>query len=83
MCCLLLVDIPEHQLRIGDGGTVVDVHSATSAAPDIGYSVEFATMSGDTTAVLDLEAGDIRAVRSTDIAHVREAASASKPQVRH
>ena len=40
-------------------------------------------MSGDTTAVLELEAGDIRAVRSTDIAHVREAASASKPQVRH
>ena len=74
---VLLVDIPEHQLRVGDVGTVVDVHSGTDAAPGTGYSVEFATMSGDTIAVPELEAGDIRPVRSTDIAHVREGASAS------
>jgi hypothetical protein len=77
---VLLVDIPEHQLRAGDVGIVVDVHpgsAESTATTDAGYSVEFVTMSGETMAVLELEAADIRPVRSTDIAHVRELASAS------
>jgi hypothetical protein len=74
---VLLVDLPAYQLRTGDVGTVVDVHPGDSADAEVGYSVEFVTMSGDTLAVLELEAADIRPVRSTDIAHVRELASAS------
>lgn len=71
---VLLVDVPEHGLRAGDVGTVVDVH--TQGIPGTGYSVEFVTMGGDTIAVLELEAAQIRPTRSTDIVHVREAASA-------
>lgn len=71
---VLLVDIPEYGLQAGDVGTVVDVHA--QGAPGAGYSVEFLTMSGDTIAVLELEAGQIRPTRSTDMVHVREVASA-------
>ncbi len=70
---VLLVDIPEHDLRAGDVGTVVDVH--TKGPPGTGYSVEFLTMGGDTIAVLELEEPQIRPTRSTDIIHVREIAS--------
>lgn len=71
---VLLVDIPEHALRAGDVGTVVDVH--TKGLPGVGCSVEFLTMNGATIAVLELEASQIRATRDTDIIHVRELANA-------
>ena len=71
---VLLVDIPGHDLRAGDVGTVVDVH--TQGPPGTGYSVEFLTMGGDTIAVLELEETQIRPTRSTDVIHVRELASA-------
>ena len=71
---VLLVDIPEHDLRAGDVGTVVDVH--TKGAPGVGYNVEFLTMNGETIAVLELEANQIRPTRSTGIIHVRELAGA-------
>jgi hypothetical protein len=71
---VLLVDMPEHNLRAGDVGTVVDVH--TQGLPGAGYSVEFLTMSGATVAVLELEATQIRPTRATDIIHVRELANA-------
>jgi hypothetical protein len=71
---VLLVDIPGHDLRAGDVGTVVDVH--TQGLPGVGFSVEFLTMGGATIAVLELEAAQIRATRSTDIIHVRELANA-------
>jgi len=81
---VLLVDIPAHQLRVGDVGdvgdvgAVVDVHPGTSATGNVvGYSVEFVTMSGETMAVPELDETQIRPVHSTDIAHVRELASAS------
>jgi hypothetical protein len=74
---MLLVNVPEHQLRAGDVGTVVDVHPGTPVTGGhVGYSVESVTMSGETLAVLELEETQIRPVRSTDIAHVRELASA-------
>lgn len=71
---VLTVNIPEHDLRAGDVGTVVDIH--TQGAPGTGYSVEFQTMSGATIAVLELEEAQIRATRPTDMVHVREVASA-------
>jgi uncharacterized protein DUF4926 len=75
---VLLVDVPEHVLCAGDIGAAIDVHPGTLATSGVaGYSVEFVTMSGDTMAVLELDETQIRPVRSTDIAHVRELASAS------
>lgn len=71
---VLLVDVPEHGLRAGDVGTVVDIHA--HGAPGVGYSVEFATLSGETIAVLELEGPQVRPTRPTDVAHARELAGA-------
>jgi hypothetical protein len=48
-------DLPEHGLRRGDLGAVVDVH-----APD-GLDVEFVADSGRTRALLTLRVSDVRA----------------------
>lgn len=48
-------DIPEHRLTEGDVGTIVHVYSDGQA-----YEVEFMLVSGETVAVLTLEAGDVR-----------------------
>ena len=49
-------DIPEHGLRRGDLGAVVDVHD-----PD-GLEVEFVLASGKTQALLTLNVTDVHAV---------------------
>jgi len=59
-------DIPEHGLRSGDLGAVVDVHE-----PD-GLEVEFVLASGRTQALLTLNARDVRAVRDGDLIAVRD-----------
>ena len=59
-------DIPEHGLRRGDLGAVVDVHE-----PD-GLEVEFVLASGRTQALLTLNARDVRAVGDGDLIAVRE-----------
>jgi len=66
---VLAEDLPKHGLRAGDLGTVVLVHSRTA-----GYEVEFATLGGETVAVVTLEAGQIRPVGSREIAHARAVA---------
>ncbi len=52
-------DFPEHGLRKGDLGAVVEVYE-----PD-GLEVEFVTASGRTAAVLTLTAQDVRDVAAT------------------
>jgi hypothetical protein len=69
---VLMTDLPRHGLRSGDLGTVVLVHQDGK-----GYTVEFATLGGDTIAVVTLSAEEIRPTRANDIAHVREVAPAS------
>jgi hypothetical protein len=59
-------DLPEHGLRRGDLGAVVDVH-----APD-GLEVEFVMASGKTQALVSLRDGDVRAVADGDLIAVRE-----------
>jgi hypothetical protein len=59
-------DIPEHGLRRGDLGAVVDVHE-----PD-GLEVEFVLASGRTQALLTLNARDVRAVGDGDLIAVRD-----------
>ena len=59
-------DLPEMLLAAADVGTVVLVHQQGSA-----YEVEFTTLSGDTVAVVTLEASDVRPVEAREIVHAR------------
>jgi hypothetical protein len=58
-------DLPEHGLRRGDLGAVVEVYE-----PD-GLEVEFVTASGRTEALLTLTARDVRNVADGDLIAVR------------
>ena len=62
---VLVHDVPEHGLRAGDLGAVVEVY-----LPD-GLEVEFVTASGRTTALVTLKAVDVRAIADTDLVAVR------------
>jgi hypothetical protein len=59
-------DLPEHGLRRGDLGAVVDLHS-----PD-GLEVEFVLACGKTQALVSLRYADVRAVGDRDLIAVRE-----------
>jgi hypothetical protein len=59
-------DLPDHGLRRGDLGAVVEVYE-----PD-GLEVEFVTASGRTAAVLTLKAQDVRPVADDDLVSVRQ-----------
>ncbi len=63
---VLTKDLPEHKLKRGDLGAVVELY-----APD-GLEVEFVTGSGHTQALVTLREGDIRPVGSADILAVRK-----------
>ena len=58
-------DLPEHGLRRGDLGAVVQAYE-----PD-GLEVEFVTASGRTQALVTLKVGDVRAVSDQDLISVR------------
>jgi hypothetical protein len=58
-------DVPEHGLRKGDLGAIVEVY-----APDA-FEVEFVTASGRTVALLTLDARDIRPVADDGLVSVR------------
>ena len=58
-------DLPDHGLRRGDLGAVVEVYE-----PD-GLEVEFVTASGRTAALVTLRAGDVRPVGDDDLVAVR------------
>jgi uncharacterized protein DUF4926 len=65
---VLVRDIPEHDLRSGDLGAVVEVY------PPDGLDVEFITASGRTTALVTLKAADVRQIADTDLVAVRSLA---------
>jgi uncharacterized protein DUF4926 len=58
-------DLPDHGLRRGDLGGVVEVYE-----PD-GVEVEFVTASGRTAALVTLTTRDIRPVADDDLVSVR------------
>jgi hypothetical protein len=58
-------DLPEHGLRAGDLGAVVEVYGSD------GVEVEFVRASGQTKALLTLTAADLRSVAANDILAVR------------
>jgi len=58
-------DLPEHGLKEGDLGVVVEIYE-----PD-GVEVEFVTASGKTQAVVTLKLEDIRKIEPGDMIAVR------------
>lgn len=62
---VLARDLPEHGLKRGDLGAVVQVLEAD------GLEVEFVAASGKTKALVTLRVGDVRKVRDTDLVTVR------------
>jgi hypothetical protein len=68
---VLDVDVPGHELKAGDVGSVVHVHSNGAA-----YEVEFVTLDGKTAAVVTLEASQVRSVKPREIPHARALAAA-------
>ena len=60
-------DVPEHGLRAGDIGAVVELYGTD------GVEVEFVRASGQTKALLTLKTTDLRPVAETDILAVRTA----------
>ncbi len=63
---VLTRDVPEHSLRAGDLGAVVQVYSPHR------FEVEFVRASGQTQAVVTLDDADLRAVRGRDLIAVRQ-----------
>lgn len=66
---VLVSDVPEEGLRAGDVGTVVERHEV--AGREVGYSVEFFDMLGNTVAVATLPASALRAPTHADRPAVR------------
>jgi hypothetical protein len=64
---VLTEDLPDLAFEAGDVGVVVHVHRGGEA-----YEVEFLTLDGETAGIATLAAGKVRAVRKSEIAHVRE-----------
>ena len=62
---VLATDLPEHGLRQGDLGAVVQVYE-----PD-GVEVEFVTASGRTEALVTLKVSNVRPVVDNDLVAVR------------
>ena len=64
-CVVLDRDLPEHELRKGDLGSVVEIYE-----PD-GLEVEFVTASGRSAALVTLNGRDVRPVSDDDLVSVR------------
>ncbi|MCZ6623741.1 MAG: DUF4926 domain-containing protein [Deltaproteobacteria bacterium] len=61
-------ELPEHGLRSGDLGAIVQVYE-----PD-GLEIEFVTASGKTQALVTLNVRDVRPVQDSDLIAVRSVA---------
>ena len=72
---ILTVDLPADGLRAGDVGTVVDQHHAPGVS-EIGYSVEFFDMTGQTVAVVIVPASSLREPTPQDLPSVRVVSAA-------
>jgi Domain of unknown function (DUF4926) len=70
-CVVLTKNRPAEKLEAGDIGTVVHIHSGGAA-----YEVEFMTLTGETVAIVTVEASQVRELNRRDLAHTRELAVA-------
>jgi hypothetical protein len=62
---VLVRDLPEHRLKAGDLGAVVELHE-----PDA-LEVEFVTGDGTTQALVTLRESEVRAVEADEVMAVR------------
>ena len=62
---VLTVDLPAYGLKAGDLGTIVMVHG------HMGYEVEFMTLTGETLAVVSVDAAQVRPSSHREVAHAR------------
>ena len=63
---VLKVDLPDHGLKRGDIGAVVEIYGSEA------IEVEFVTASGHTQALVTLKPGSVRPVGPKDIPSVRQ-----------
>lgn len=66
---VLTADLPEHGLRAGDVGVVVDRHESPESG--VGYSVEFFDLAGNTVAVAVVPESHLRPPTHDDLPTVR------------
>lgn len=64
---VLMVDLPEHELRVGDVGVVVHIYSTGKA-----YEVEFFTLDGQTLDVVTIDSNAVRPVHRREVMHARQ-----------
>jgi hypothetical protein len=62
---VLTTDLPEHGLRAGDLGAIVELYDGENV------EVEFVRASGETKALVTLNASDVRSVAANDMLAVR------------
>jgi len=72
---VLAQDLPEHGLRAGDVGTIVEHYPARDTVPE-GYELEFFAATGETIAVVSVPAASIREAKADEVLSVREVARA-------
>jgi len=65
---VLLADVPQHDLRHGDIGAVVEVYDSDA------LEIEFVSPTGTTRALVTLPATAVRKVRATDVMAIRRSA---------
>lgn len=65
---VLTRDFPEHELLAGDIATIIAIHRGGE-----GYTLECATLDGETVAILSVHATDVRPARHGELPHVRAA----------
>ena len=70
---VLLEDLPEHGLRAGDVGVVVEHYPAREDTPE-GYELEVFSAAGQTIAVVSVPAAAVREASPRDVLSVRELA---------
>lgn len=66
---ILTVDLPDHDLRAGDVGTVVERHVVKGV--EDGYSLEFFDMTGRTVAVVTVPESNLRGPVEGEVPTVR------------
>lgn len=72
---VLVRDIPEAGLVVGDVGVVVHVHTLPGEAQPVGYMLELFTVDGRTIDTVSVPADAVRPSTDRDRVHVRPVAA--------
>ena len=72
----LTVDVPQHNLQVGDVATVVEHHVGAQGQKE-GYTVEVFNAVGESVAVVTLKESEIDSLNAKGILHVRTLAGSA------